>query len=111
MADEIKPCPFCGSEAQWRDEGLYRWLYCSKEGCYAYKRRYVGSAVHQWNSRVEAAAVSVPSAEVRGALWDALNYFVQMHIAIATQFGKEMNTEWFAKTHAALTWLASLDKD
>ena len=50
---ELKPCPFCGGEAEVR--GTYRTIYVCCLWCGAESGEYsdVGQAIRAWNRRVE----------------------------------------------------------
>jgi hypothetical protein len=47
MNDELKACPFCGSDAMTSDDGDYVWCNGHRNSCPG----YVGSRVEKWNRR------------------------------------------------------------
>jgi hypothetical protein len=67
MMSDLKPCPFCGSEANWDmdpcdeydpetgegDEGLII-LECSNKKCGISFEGYMNTVFDKWDSRVEA---------------------------------------------------------
>lgn len=61
MATELKPCPFCGGEAEfvyleaYENEG---YIVC-KNGCIEQRKIYnsTGEAIEAWNRRAEDAEV------------------------------------------------------
>lgn len=53
-AEGLKPCPFCGREAevaQNRYERAY-WIYCTRCGCRTEQRVKLVTAKANWNKRV-----------------------------------------------------------
>ena len=51
---DLKPCPFCGGEAEYESERVSCWIECSKCGAksgYAFVA-YPQEAVEAWNERV-----------------------------------------------------------
>lgn len=66
--DDLKPCPFCGSEAQRESNNSYNgdamydfmWfaVYCPKCGCAATPRyQTANEAIDAWNRRVETGKI------------------------------------------------------
>lgn len=66
---EIKPCPFCGGEAEFYPnyiEGEENWVECCNAKCQAtngYVRRTPEEALSAWNTRAEPAAPSSDEVE------------------------------------------------
>ena len=52
---ELKPCPFCGGEAEIRVGYNHSYVRCSTPECYVRTRRYktAEEAVGLWNRRVD----------------------------------------------------------
>jgi len=68
---EIKPCPFCGGEAEFYPndiEGEENWVECCNAKCQAtngYVRRTPEEALSAWNTRTEPAAPApLPDVEI-----------------------------------------------
>lgn len=58
---ELKPCPFCGGEAQMMDMGYPHWVYCKTCGAKVHGR-VVGdeqASVDAWNKRAEESTLGV----------------------------------------------------
>lgn len=61
MADELKPCPFCGSKAEIQWESTQGFVSCTNEDCYATStwfssddaRWVTEQIVSRWNRRAE----------------------------------------------------------
>ena len=55
MSEKLKPCPFCGEEAEFYENINGRWIHCPK--CDVWSARispkFEEQAVHQWNTRPE----------------------------------------------------------
>jgi len=66
---ELKPCPFCGGEAEFYPndiEGEENWVECCNAKCQAtngYVRRTPEEALSAWNTRSEPAAPSLDEVE------------------------------------------------
>ena len=57
MSDELKPCPFCGGEAEFE---YYWWqetvvIKCPKCGASSEPQFYENEAIEAWNKRVETS--------------------------------------------------------
>lgn len=56
MREELKPCPFCGSEARFEVDGERGWICCSNEDCTAWDTEIFSTtdeAIKAWNTRAE----------------------------------------------------------
>ena len=55
--NELKPCPFCGGEAQYIDEVELNYCYVFCKNCFAQTGQYVldaeDKAITAWNKRTE----------------------------------------------------------
>lgn len=51
----LKPCPFCGSDAEMRHGHSHYYARCTNQECLVRTRRYSGvaDAIMAWNRRVE----------------------------------------------------------
>ena len=52
MTDELRPCPFCGGEAEILPEGDYHEVTCVECGTFRQGHTYQ-DAVEAWNRRTE----------------------------------------------------------
>lgn len=57
MSNELKPCPFCGGEAQYSEESRFHisWVYCSNCGAASGYRNTEAEAIAAWNTRADEA--------------------------------------------------------
>ena len=54
MNEELKPCPFCGSEAMFEADGEIGWICCSNKDCPAWDTKIfetTDEAIEAWNRR------------------------------------------------------------
>lgn len=61
MSEQLKPCPFCGSEAYVLDAMNESWVVCKRDKCHASgpTRNFSGSAIKAWNGRTPIIDVKV----------------------------------------------------
>ncbi len=48
--NELKPCPFCGGEAEWATKGKH-WIMCSSCGVETQYCETAEEAIEAWNRR------------------------------------------------------------
>ena len=53
MSDELKPCPFCGGEAQLIEAMGEVWVRCTECNASAAMQNYPVDALAKWNTRAE----------------------------------------------------------
>lgn len=65
MSEELKPCPFCGGEAEY--EGLY--CYCTRCGCRMEDDPDEAEAIAAWNRRASPTPPTTEGRENGHLLW------------------------------------------
>jgi hypothetical protein len=74
MDEELKPCPFCGSKAQYYGECDMVWIRCSNHDCRAERSCRSDKpedAVKNWNERKPQWTTKLPPDRYRWVLGDA----------------------------------------
>ena len=78
MSIALKPCPFCGGEADYRTMGVGVYIKCVKCGCntqtFHYKERQ--EAIKAWNRRPEHWHTGTPTEEGWYLVTDSHDYEV-----------------------------------
>lgn len=71
MSKELKPCPFCGSEAKL---GICDFAYCTECGKATGWKRTTEAAVKEWNTRPIEAALQAENGRRQAKLDKALDF-------------------------------------
>ena len=70
MSDELKPCPFCGGEAEMREGSSTKpYIRCKRCGCRTGSSRYRGNLAKAWNARADATDEQFSLAVHDGRVW------------------------------------------
>lgn len=70
MSDKLKPCPFCGGEAEMREGSSTKpYIRCKRCGCRTGSSRYRGNLAKAWNDRADATDEQFAMAVHDGRVW------------------------------------------
>lgn len=73
MSDELKPCPFCGGEAEMREGSSTKpYIRCKRCGCRTGSSRYRGNLAKAWNARADATDEQFAMAVHDGRAWQVV---------------------------------------
>lgn len=73
MGDELKPCPFCGGEAEMREGSSTKpYVRCKRCGCRTGSSRYRGNVAKSWNARAAVTDEQFALAVHDGEAWQVV---------------------------------------
>lgn len=102
LRDRLKPCPFCGGIADYKEDGYHGWVQCieclaTTDKYYAWRdKNWKGEATNDWNDRVLSTdqdklqieeAEHLKTIKERDRYHDAVD---QLANAIADHFGADI---------------------
>lgn len=123
LRDRLKPCPFCGGIADYKEDGYHGWVQCIEclaitDKYYAWRdKNWKEKATNDWNDRVPSTdqdKLQIEEAEHLKTIKERDNYHDvadQLANAIADHFGVDIgehsnvNCPW----GNALEWISPLE--
>lgn len=96
MSDELKPCPFCGGEAEMREGSSTKpYIRCKRCGCRTGSSRYRGNLAKAWNARADVTDGQFATAVHDGEAWQRVREcHIRYHGGMVSEGGMEAE-DWY----------------